>query len=529
MRANRTSATTIASVLAVTRVPAAGLAIALAAAFSACGGPPTAPAGNAAPTVTVAFETASSCMPQPGTPCTLTVLAQASDPDGDPIRYAWSGCANGTSARAVCTVERAGPVVASVEVSDNHGHTVTRTLNGEGAAVPNASPTVAVLFDGASTCFPQPGRPCTLDVRAEASDPDGDPVQYAWSGCATGTAARAVCTVDRSGPVTARVEVSDDHGHTVSGTITGEGTATPNAAPIVTVVVEGASACEPQPGKPCTIQVVAQASDPDGDPLRYAWSGCATGTAARATCQLDRPGASRASVEVSDDHGHSVSGSVAVFGDGINRPPGVQIGYIIAYPSGSFDLLGSVVDPDEGPICGRQYLRIRDRFRGVPFREARVHMPRRTRGLRDGYCPYRDVHGDVRRQGLLGRARHRVDYLRRRQPASAGRQDAADAGATVRPPGPDDCVPGRIRPARGFRLQPEVRDASGTRLPAKAGSHKVALTVFSRGKPASPTPSCSGRCRSTRHLVWSGSRTKASFKTAMVRLKPDATIGFETR
>jgi hypothetical protein len=57
-------------------------------------------------------------------------------------------------------------------------------------------------------------------------------------------------------------------------------------------------------------------------------------------------------VEVSDGRGHVVHAS----GEGVgeNRPPGVQIGYITAFP-GSIELLGNVIDPDEGLRCGSQY------------------------------------------------------------------------------------------------------------------------------------------------------------------------------
>jgi hypothetical protein len=221
--------------------------------FGACTKSPTAPVSNAAPTLTVAFQGVSTCAPQPSKPCTLDVMAQASDPDGDPLRYTWSGCASGTSARATCSVEQVGPVVAFVEVNDDHGHIVTGSISGEGLAISNAAPTVTVVFRGASACTPLPDKPCTVDVLAQASDPDGDPLRYAWSGCATGTSPIATCTIDRPGPANASVEVSDDHGHIVTGSISGDGTNHPPEVHIgyITVFPSG------------TIELLGNVKDPD--------------------------------------------------------------------------------------------------------------------------------------------------------------------------------------------------------------------------------------------------------------------------
>jgi hypothetical protein len=197
--------------------------VAIGLVCAGCGGrSPTAPVQNAAPAVTVVFQGASTCTLQ-GAPCALQVVAQASDPDGDPLQYSWSGCANGTSAQATCTVQAVGAVTAAVVVSDGHGHTVSASAAGEGLAIPNAPPTVSVAFQSASTCTPQPAVPCVIDVIATATDPDGDPLTYRWSGCAAGTAPKAPCRIEGVGRVVASVDVTDGHGHNVSGSVSGEG------------------------------------------------------------------------------------------------------------------------------------------------------------------------------------------------------------------------------------------------------------------------------------------------------------------
>jgi hypothetical protein len=128
-----------------------------------------------------------------------------------------------------------------------------------------------------------------------------------------------------------------------------------NVAPVVSISFLTSSACSPLPSKPCTIDVVAQATDPDRDALGYVWSGCASGTSARTTCRVDRPGPVDAVVNVTDGHGHNTT--VAATATGSNQPPYVTIGYISLLPGGRvFDLIGGVGDPDEGrETCGWDY------------------------------------------------------------------------------------------------------------------------------------------------------------------------------
>jgi hypothetical protein len=49
--------------------------------------------------------------------------------------------------------------------------------------------------------------------------------------------------------------------------------------------------------------------------------------------------------------------SAAVSGGDANRPPDVQIGYIVIplLAPGEIDVLGNVIDPDDGFLCGREY------------------------------------------------------------------------------------------------------------------------------------------------------------------------------
>jgi hypothetical protein len=48
--------------------------------------------------------------------------------------------------------------------------------------------------------------------------------------------------------------------------------------------------------------------------------------------------------------------SATISATGANQPPDIRIGYVTLLPSAlTIDLLGNVIDPDEGFLCGRQY------------------------------------------------------------------------------------------------------------------------------------------------------------------------------
>jgi hypothetical protein len=151
-------------------------------------------------------------------------------------------------------------------VSDGNGGvasaSVTVTVNG-----PINSPPVA-LDDGATT---DQGVPVTIAVLANDSDPDGDPLSV--SGIAS-QGAGGFASVNADGTVTYApmtgftgadsfvYEASDGQGGTASASVTVTVNATNNQAP----VAQDDSA-ETKPGASVTVAVLANDSDPDGDPL----------------------------------------------------------------------------------------------------------------------------------------------------------------------------------------------------------------------------------------------------------------------
>jgi len=132
---------------------------------------------NREPTVTI--SSADSCHPRNQTwrhkgrggvtPCTVTLQADAHDPDGDALSYRWSGCASGTARTAPCSVDQLADFTAMVTISDGHGHDVTAAKTVRGV---NATPTNQMSFDCYYDAWPTSSTGSCLSV----DQPDCPPV-----------------------------------------------------------------------------------------------------------------------------------------------------------------------------------------------------------------------------------------------------------------------------------------------------------------------------------------------------------------
>jgi Bacterial Ig domain len=167
-------------------------------------------------------------------------------------------------------------------------------------------------------------------VSVDASDPDGDQVFYrfeAGAGSITADPAQpGRATYRNDGVVRAsdqvRVTVTDSKNASASGVASV--TLQANRSPTInlrTLVAE--RACHPE----CSLTVLANADDADGDALRYTWSGCTSGSEPTSRCVIDAPGSHTAALVVEDGRGGVATGSITM--EGRNAAPVVSGGHVV--------------------------------------------------------------------------------------------------------------------------------------------------------------------------------------------------------
>ena len=217
---------------------------------------------NAAPVAT--DDTTST---PAGTPLTISVLGNDSDPNGDPIHLAATGqpqagagtaAISGNAVTYTPTASFAGRATFSYTVEDSQGaqtvaHVFVDVANARPVAADDTAP---VAYLGS----------VTIDVLANDSDNNGDPLTIATVGTPDhGTAVIAAGKITYgapagfAGPATFTYTVSDGHGGTDTGHVTVTVANAPPVAADETVHTGYATAVR--------VNVVADSTDPNGDPL----------------------------------------------------------------------------------------------------------------------------------------------------------------------------------------------------------------------------------------------------------------------
>jgi len=207
--------------------------------------------------------------------------------------------ANGEPVRYTFTRPGTYDYLCSIHGVVMHGSVVVVAPDPE-----NRQPTVAPMAD--VTAGPAP---LTARFMAMASDLDGDPLSYHWDfgNGTSSTEENPSAGYPTPGSYTAVVEVSDGRGGTARGELSIS--VTGGDAPVVTVAATPASGAAP-----LDVVLTAEAVDPQGDRLDYAWDlgdgSDATGTRVEHTYRAE--GVRVATVRVTDSDGNVGTGTVTV-------------------------------------------------------------------------------------------------------------------------------------------------------------------------------------------------------------------------
>jgi hypothetical protein len=261
------------------------------------------------------------------------VVVTAADPDGDALTYEYSsdhgavpGGTQGSTVPYTAGPERIQFDTVRVTVRDSRGGVVTSAISI--GISPNAPP-IGV------NPFPRPGD-ATSPSPAPQPTPRPDP--------------SSTPEPNPSPKPTPSPTPSPMPTPTPTPMPTPTPTPAPNRPPTIDSITGDGGSCHPAAGQACSVALTANASDPDGDPLSYSWSGCASGTGRTASCTVGSLGAVAATVHVTDARGASANGNASASGKnaapGVNCPGDTSVhwGTQITVPVESFDADGDSLD-----------------------------------------------------------------------------------------------------------------------------------------------------------------------------------------
>jgi large repetitive protein len=220
------------------------------------------------------------------TPVTISPLANDRDPDGDPLTITSASALNGT-----VVINANGTVTYTPNPGYNGTDRITYTISDGNGGTSTATITVAVADVNdvpvrSGTIANQTNldaQVISLPVAGAFTDPDGDPLSYTATGLPAGLTINPTTgvisgTIDRSASQTAggvyaiTVTASDGRGGSVSQTFTWTVTNPAPSATNDTAVTNEDTAVR--------IPVLANDTDPDGDPLSVTAASAGNGTVA---------------------------------------------------------------------------------------------------------------------------------------------------------------------------------------------------------------------------------------------------------
>jgi PKD repeat protein len=291
---------------------------------------------------------------------TALLSGSASDPEGDPLTYAWSldgvpagstaALSDATSLAPSLTPDAVGTYHLSLVANDGHADSAASTM---AINVSRNLPPVAEM--SATPLAGSAPLEVTFDARA-SRDPEGGPLAYSWSfGDAAGGAVHTSTpthTYGAAGSYTAVVTVTDSLGMTDEASAVVAVTA-PNLPPVVS-----ATATPNHGAESLDVHFSASATDVNQDPLAYSWD---FGDPAS--------GAGNASSLVNPVHSYVTAGTYTAsvhVSDGVN--PSVSASLTISVSSAlTIDVTEAKVDRGErGRVEGRVSLRADFDYAGVP-------------------------------------------------------------------------------------------------------------------------------------------------------------------
>jgi T1SS-143 domain-containing protein len=270
------------------------------------------------------------------TPVVINVLANDSDVESNPLSVTGATAANGTVTVDPVTGELTytpnanfnGSDTISYTVSDGNGGVSTGTVTVVVAPVGDAP---VAVDDVVSTTEDTPFS-SVVSLVANDSDPDGDALTAVAGTFATAQGGSVTINADGSYVYTPAANFSgtDSFSYTVTdGTLTDSGTVTLTVGAVNDAPTVGADAATTAEDSPVVIDVLANDSDVEGDPLSVTGATAPNGTvtvdpvtgALTYTPNANFNGSDTISYTVSDGNGGTSTGTVAVTVTAVNDAP----------------------------------------------------------------------------------------------------------------------------------------------------------------------------------------------------------------